>query len=319
MIIGGDGKEYGPVSGDQIRAWMAAGRANLDTQAKAAGTDDWRRLAEFAEFSAGGGVGAPPTMAAGIPTESHRVTGPVDIATFADGLKARAGTLDVFSCLGRSFDLWKANFGRLVGATLLVMVVQMGMSLIPILGPLLGIFLNGVFYGGIYYYYLGVIRGEHREIGDAFAGFSKAFVPLMLTSLLMFGLLFALVVPILLPWILTIIKAVSAGATNPPPPSAGMLLGLGFTAVLGIYLSIAWVFGFVLVIDKGLGPWTALEVSRRVVTHQWFRVFFVMLLGTILAMLGMIGFFIGVLVTLPLMFGAMLYAYEDLCNPPAQG
>ena len=84
-----------------------------------------------------------------------------------------------------------------------------------------------------------------------------------------------------------------------------------------LYLSISWVFTFALVIDQGLGPWTAMEVSRRVVTRQWFRVFFVMLLGVILAMLGLIGLFIGVFFTIPLMFGAVLYAYEDLFNPPA--
>ena len=30
-IIGGDGKEYGPVTAEQIRSWIAAGRANLET------------------------------------------------------------------------------------------------------------------------------------------------------------------------------------------------------------------------------------------------------------------------------------------------
>jgi uncharacterized RDD family membrane protein YckC len=50
-ILGGDGKEYGPVTADQVRAWIAAGRANLDTQAKAIGSEEWRRLADFAEFS----------------------------------------------------------------------------------------------------------------------------------------------------------------------------------------------------------------------------------------------------------------------------
>jgi uncharacterized RDD family membrane protein YckC len=52
-IIGGDGKEYGPVTTEQVRNWIATGRANLDTKAKAAGSEEWRRLGDFAEF---GGV-----------------------------------------------------------------------------------------------------------------------------------------------------------------------------------------------------------------------------------------------------------------------
>jgi uncharacterized RDD family membrane protein YckC len=50
-IIGGDGNEYGPASVDQIRGWIAAGRASLNTQAKAVGSDEWRRLGDFAEFA----------------------------------------------------------------------------------------------------------------------------------------------------------------------------------------------------------------------------------------------------------------------------
>lgn len=57
-IIGGDGQEYGPATADQLRAWIAAGRANLDTRAKAIGSDEWRRLGDFPEFAA-----APPMLA----------------------------------------------------------------------------------------------------------------------------------------------------------------------------------------------------------------------------------------------------------------
>ena len=67
-IIGGDGKEYGPASVEQIRSWIAGGRANFDTRAKLAGTDDWRTLGDFPEFNPA--AGAPPlipTLPANIP------------------------------------------------------------------------------------------------------------------------------------------------------------------------------------------------------------------------------------------------------------
>jgi len=62
-IIGGDGKEYGPVPANQLRDWIAAGRANLDTQAKAAGSEEWRRVGDYVEF------GAPSPVAPAIPSE----------------------------------------------------------------------------------------------------------------------------------------------------------------------------------------------------------------------------------------------------------
>lgn len=60
-IIGGDGKEYGPVTAEQVRAWLAGGRANLDTKARAVGSEEWRRLGDFAEFS---GPASPPPIVA---------------------------------------------------------------------------------------------------------------------------------------------------------------------------------------------------------------------------------------------------------------
>ena len=60
-ILGGDGKEYGPVPADQIRRWIAAGRANLETKAKAAGSEEWKRLGDHAEFGAPLDI-APPVM-----------------------------------------------------------------------------------------------------------------------------------------------------------------------------------------------------------------------------------------------------------------
>jgi len=50
-IIGGDQKEYGPVSGEQMRQWIAEGRAGAQTKAQAEGSADWQPLSAFPEFN----------------------------------------------------------------------------------------------------------------------------------------------------------------------------------------------------------------------------------------------------------------------------
>lgn len=50
-IVGGDGKQYGPVSADEIRAWIAEGRANGKTLVQAEGNEEWKPLSEYSEFS----------------------------------------------------------------------------------------------------------------------------------------------------------------------------------------------------------------------------------------------------------------------------
>lgn len=51
-IIGADGQQYGPVSAEQIRRWLAEGRAGAFTRAQAEGSPDWKTLKDFPEFAA---------------------------------------------------------------------------------------------------------------------------------------------------------------------------------------------------------------------------------------------------------------------------
>jgi hypothetical protein len=314
-ILGADGKEYGPVAADKIQAWITGGRANLQTKARREGETEWKTLGDYAEFA--GAAGAPPPFTApaapGGTAAAVPSFGPVDAKAFADDLLARAAPLDVFGCLGRTFELWKANFLPLVGMTFVVVLILMVLGVIPILGSIVNLVFAGAFYGGLYYFYLGKLRGEPREFADGFAGFTRALGPLILANLLTVFLSLAAAAVLLAPWAIFLFMATQAGNRPNPMLIAGMIVCM----LPLIYLGVSWAFTPILVIDKGLGPWTAMEVSRRVITKYWFRVFFTIFLGGILAALGLIGLVVGIIFTMPLAFGAMVCAYEDLCNPPS--
>ena len=290
-IIGGDGKEYGPVTLEQLQAWIAGGRANLDSQVKRVGESAWQRLGDLPEFSgttAGAAASIPPPPAAATAaaaSDAAAGTVRVDPKAYADDLIARAPKLDIGSCLERGWNLLKANFWPIVGTTFVLFIVMLIAQSIPFLGLLVGLLLTGVFYGGLYFFYIKKIRGQPAELGDAFAGFSLAFLPLMLASL------------------------VSSLLTT---------LGLLLLILPGIYLAVSYAFVYLLIIDHKLEFWCAMEVSRRVVTAQWWRVFGLMILGAIIAILGVLGLIIGIFITMPILIGAIAYAYEDLCNPPAK-
>lgn len=57
-IIGVDGREYGPVSADQLREWIRQGRVGLQTAVRPDTGGDWRPLASYPEFNFA--AGAPP-------------------------------------------------------------------------------------------------------------------------------------------------------------------------------------------------------------------------------------------------------------------
>jgi len=152
-IIGGDGKEYGPVTAAQVRTWIAGGRANLQTRIRAEGSDEWRTAADFPEITATG-------PAAGLP------------------LRVRAGKLDLIGCYERSWALLKANFWPLVGTSLiicaLVGAVLAFVTAVPYLQIVAPLFV-GPLVGGWYYYFLRRIRGEKATLGDLFSGFTSVY------------------------------------------------------------------------------------------------------------------------------------------------
>src|SRR5213594_1124529 len=59
-IQGADQKEYGPISAEVLRQWIAERRADGRTLVQAEGTTTWRPLAEFPEFADALAAGAGP-------------------------------------------------------------------------------------------------------------------------------------------------------------------------------------------------------------------------------------------------------------------
>jgi hypothetical protein len=52
-ILGGDGREYGPIDVETIRQWTAQGRINSQTKVQAVGTADWKPAIDFPELGFG--------------------------------------------------------------------------------------------------------------------------------------------------------------------------------------------------------------------------------------------------------------------------
>ncbi len=124
-------------------------------------------------------------------------------------------------------------------------------------------------------------------MGEVFAGFSLAFVQLMLAQIVV-----------------------------------GLLTGLGIVCCIlpGIYLMIAWMFTIPLVIDKKLEFWPAMELGRKVISKHWWSLFGLVIVCGLVNIVGVLALCVGVFVTAPICFAAMMYAYEDIfgVQHPAQ-
>ena len=91
IIIGGDGKEYGPVAGEQLRQWIADGRARAGTQVRAEGATGWQPLSAVPELAAGL-KNAPPPLAQAAATAAPQQTSAMAVTSLVLGI------LGIFSC-----------------------------------------------------------------------------------------------------------------------------------------------------------------------------------------------------------------------------
>jgi hypothetical protein len=171
---------------------------------------------------------------------------PVHLEGWKAEILTRRPEVRVGQCLARSWSLLTANFGLLFGATFLVWMISLIMQFIPLVG-MFYLVIWGVLYGGLYLVFLNRIRGRPAAVGDVFAGFSATFPQLMLAG-------FVSVV-------LTIIGLLPCCLIVP-----------------GLFLFVAWIFSVPLVADKRLEFWSAMELSRKVVTRVWFEMFGLLLL-----------------------------------------
>ena len=49
-IIGGDGKQYGPITGEELRKWISEGRLSAQSLAKADSDAEFRTLSTFSRI-----------------------------------------------------------------------------------------------------------------------------------------------------------------------------------------------------------------------------------------------------------------------------
>ena len=214
------------------------------------------------------------------------------MSSFSSDLTNRDYEVKIGSYFGRGWEIFKAKAPLFVLFTLLLIVIQGVISLLPFpLGagggedaPGGGILsfvysiVTPVLSAGYYFVAFQVARGRSTEFNDFFKGFNK-FLPIFLTALIS-GLL--------------------------------TLVGLFFLILPGIYLSVAYLFAQPLVIDKSVDFWQAMETSRKLVTKKWFSFFALLLAIFFLNIGGFLLLGIGLLVTLPLSVCIVAAAYEDI-------
>jgi Membrane domain of glycerophosphoryl diester phosphodiesterase/GYF domain 2 len=342
-IIGADQKEYGPITGEQIRQWIAEGRVNAQTHACLEGTHEWKPLGMFPEF------GFPTSPLVGnLPAPESR---PVSM----DEIQARDYTIDILSCISRGWASFKNNFGNLVIATLLLGVVTIvtgvavqiilfivGVNRLPFaqrqyLFTPVNLVANALVvwpvWGGFYSICLHAAREDRTgtDISNLFIGFKNTFSDLFILRLVT-GLVLAVC---MLPYSIKNAEKMAPfmeqfehmQQTSAPANPTEMILQMfsqmssAFMATLPIfvvcmivatYFSVNWIFALPLIVDRQMGFWAAMKTSWKIVHKHWFHIFGLAVLIGLLDLAGGLACCVGLLVTFPLGVTTLMFAYEDI-------
>jgi len=168
---------------------------------------------------------------------------------------------------------------------------------------------------GVYYFLLKNIRHQTADIGDIFSGFRICFGQLILGHVVI--------------TILTALAALPGLALTAYPiyqlvhhhGPVGLLLlwaCFGFILLLipAMYLSVSWIFALPLIIDRQMEFWPAMDASRRMVGKHWWVVFGLLVLCGAINVVGVLACCVGLFVSMPIGFGALMYAYESIFSAP---
>ncbi|MEI6085097.1 MAG: DUF4339 domain-containing protein [Verrucomicrobiota bacterium] len=312
-IIGADGNEYGPVTVEQLRGWIAESRVNAQTRVQIDGATEWTTIGDLPEF----------------------VVPSAPVATQPIAAAAHDYHLEIGPCITRGWELVKANFGLLIGGSTLVFLAQGAIQtpgsiirallqmggrhqpglmiageILGILGSAVAMLLSGPLMGGLYWAYLRLLRGEPAEIGDFFAGFRRGFVNLMLCSLVTGLLLCACAVPAA---IVVGIGAVMYFGHHTPVGLAIFVIGCAVaaaTVVFVCYLATCWFFAIPLAVDQRLNFWDAMKLSKLKVSQHWWQVFGLIFVAGLIGSAGILLCCIGILFTMPISLASSMVAYE---------
>lgn len=140
--------------------------------------------------------------------------------------------------------------------------------------------LQGALIAGMHIMFIKKLSGRTPEIGDLFKGFNL-FVPTLVATLLI---------------------------------SVFAFIGFMLCIVPGIVVYAVYIFAYLFIVDRKMDFWPAMEASHAIVKQDYLGFsLFVLALG-LLQVVGVLACFVGMLVTFPIMVGAITAAYRDLAG-----
>lgn len=219
---------------------------------------------------------------------------------------------------GDGWEIFKRNPGMWIVFMILMFVIATVLSLVPLLGPLLLALVFPGLIGGLLYAARELWEQRVMDINHLFIAFRE---PGTRDAVLVLGAV-ALGANILLMLITLVLIGSSMGVAGMMNQgshdvlaagfSLGMLLALLLMSLLGLLLSMAFLYAVPLVMFAGTKPVDAMKSSFAACLANILPLSLFGIIYIVLTMIAIIPFGLGLLILLPVTFGAMYASYRDV-------
>jgi len=192
----------------------------------------------------------------------------------AEQLIEKGYQTDIGGYINKGYQIFEKEVGLFVGYTALMIVISIVAGFIPFASLLI----SGPLTAGFFIVAHKINRGEPYEFNTFFKGFDF-FVPLFLFTLV-----------------------------------GGIFIALGTLALIlpGIYLAVAYSFAIPFIVFAKMEFWDGMEISRKLITKNWWSIFGLMILVFLINLLGTLILLVGLLFTIPITYCAIYAAFDEI-------
>jgi uncharacterized membrane protein len=225
----------------------------------------------------------------------------------SDTIEFRRSAVKPIECLKAGLELVRSQYWLFVGILAVGMIIGSVVPLGILMGPMMC---------GIYLTLFKQRRGQRVEFGDLFKGFDY-FGDSLIAALLHMLPAFAIVIPTYIIFYISLFAMMGASGGQ---PDAGVVLGffvfwaiiLFVMIVILILISLAFTFAYPLIVERRLAGFDAVKLSIKAALANFWGLLGLMLLTALLGFAGALLCYVGAFLVLPISFGALAMAYEQV-------
>lgn len=224
---------------------------------------------------------------------------------------------------GDGWEIFKRNPGMWIVCMILLFVIAVVLNLVPLLGPLLLALLTPGLLGGMLYSARELSEQRAMDISHLFIAFQQTEMrnAMLVLGAVMLGanILFTFIALVLVGGSLGMAGMMEQGNHEMLAAGlgAGVVLAMLLMLGLGLVLTMAFFYAVPLVMFAAAKPVDALKSSFAACLANILPLLLFGVIYIVLALIAMIPLGLGLLVLLPVTFGAVYASYRDVFPAPA--